>query len=119
MKYVIHDGALRPWAEVAALRRARARSSLPAPYVIGDHLDDVQNPADGKIYESKSNYYRAVKEAGCEIVGNEAQKMVETHSEPRSNVATSEIGEALRKVKEGYKPAPLETDPELEKIAHG
>jgi len=48
-----------------------ARSDLPAPMIISDHLDYVQNPVNGKTYSSKSKYYKAVREAGCEILGNE------------------------------------------------
>lgn len=48
-----------------------ARSDLPAPMVISDGMGDVWNPADGKTYDSKSSYYRAVRDAGCVIVGNE------------------------------------------------
>jgi hypothetical protein len=44
--------------------------------IISDHLDGVKNAVDGKTYDSKSEYYQAVKAAGCEIVGNEAQNMV-------------------------------------------
>lgn len=121
MKYIFEQGELRPWPEVAQRRRLRALgalSSLPAPYVISDHLDDVQNPADGKIYDSKSEYYRAVKNAGCEIVGNEAEKLMESPA-ARSDVQSDEIGAALHKVKQGYKPDLGAPDPELEKIAHG
>jgi hypothetical protein len=122
MKYVWVDNKLRPWPLVAAARRERARSSLPAPMIISDHLDDVKNPVDGKTYDSKSAYYQTVKAAGCEIVGNEAEKMVAT-SDKRSNVGREEIKEALHKVKQGYKPAPLEqaTEAELEVsgIDHG
>lgn len=39
--------------------------------VISDTLDGVMNPADGRRYDSKSAYARAVRAAGCEIVGNE------------------------------------------------
>lgn len=101
------DGKLRPWADVAARRRERARSSLPCPSIISDHLDGVKNPVDGKRYDSKSSYYQAVKDAGCEIVGNKAEKMV---AEARSDVAGSEIGDALHKVKDGYRPPPLESE---------
>ena len=122
MKYVWFEDGLRSWPEVAARRRERARSSLPAPMIISDHLDGVKNPVDGKTYDSKSAYYQTVKAAGCEIVGNEAEKMV-APSDKRSNVGREEIREALHKVKQGYKPAPLEqaTKAELEVsgIDHG
>jgi hypothetical protein len=149
MRYVMHEGQLLPWPQVAARRRERAviaamkrtgldvvewcdeaveelaraaisaadgvHSDLPAPSIIRDSLDNVKNPVDGKAYDSKSAYYAAVKAAGCEIVGNEAEKMVGNPA-PRSDVGREEVREALAKVKQGYKPAPLEpaTKDELE-----
>jgi hypothetical protein len=105
-RFVISDGALRPWPEVASRRRARAlasRSELPAPMIIRDELSGVVNPCDGKRYDSKSAYYRAVKEAGCVIVGNEAEKMMSA-PRARSNVSRDEIAEAVQKVEQGYSP---------------
>lgn len=100
---------LVPWPQVAAARRERteaARSGLPAPMIIRDHLDGVQNPCDGKTYDSKSAYYRAVRDAGCEIVGNEAEKIAAntTASAPPA-VTRAEVAEAIRKVADGYKPS--------------
>jgi hypothetical protein len=117
VKYVFHDGKVRPWPEAAAMRRPPARSELACPYVVGDRLDDVLCPADGKRYDSKSKYYLAVKAAGCEIVGNEAAKMVEMGQKARSCVQRDEVGDALAKVKQGYTPGPLEmADPEIAKM---
>lgn len=48
------------------------RADLPSPRLIRDGLEDVWNPVNGKIYDSKSAYYRAVKDAGCEIAGNDS-----------------------------------------------
>jgi hypothetical protein len=42
-----------------------------APSIRPDGMADLRNMADGKMYDSKSAYYAAVKAAGCEIVGNE------------------------------------------------
>jgi hypothetical protein len=44
--------------------------------IISDDLGTkgVKNPADGKVYDSKSAYYKAVKANGYEIVGNEKLK---------------------------------------------
>lgn len=50
----------------------KARSDLPRPYLRPDGMSDVWNPVDGRHYDSKSAYERAVKAAGCEIVGNDA-----------------------------------------------
>jgi len=49
-----------------------ARSHLPAPRIRPDGMSSTWNPVNGKHYESKSAYERAVKDAGCEIVGNDA-----------------------------------------------
>jgi hypothetical protein len=48
------------------------RSRLAAPYVVRASLDYVRNPVDGKPYTCRHAYERAVKAAGCEIVGSEA-----------------------------------------------
>ena len=49
--------------------RTVARSyAVPTPRIISDYLPDVVNPIDGKPYDSKSAYYRKVKDEGCEIV---------------------------------------------------
>jgi hypothetical protein len=101
---VMFEGRLVPWPEVARNRRENAaKSLLPAPNIIRDALDNVQNPVNGRLYDSKSAYYQAVRKAGCEIVGNEAEKMV-APSSARSLVGRDEVGMALHKVKQGYKP---------------
>lgn len=58
------------------------------------------NPADGQRYSSKSAYYKAVRRAGCEIVGNEKQ----TQRLPELGDPTPDIIDAMHKVKQGYKP---------------
>lgn len=106
-KFVLVGDRLVPWPKVAAARRERAeaaRSGLSAPMIISDHLDGVQNPCDGKTYDSKSAYYRAVKDAGCEIVGNEAEKIASSISPVRSEVTQDDVATAVRKVEAGYKP---------------
>lgn len=71
----IWSGELQKWCEPAEAFAARprhdTRSSLPSPNIISDSLPDIVNHADGRIYDSKSNYYAAVKAAGCEVVGND------------------------------------------------
>jgi hypothetical protein len=52
-------------------RKEVARSHLPSPMIRPDGMGDVWNPVDGKRYDSKSQYERAVKDAGCEIVGDD------------------------------------------------
>jgi len=74
------------------------RSSLPAPMLISDHLDYIQNPANGQTYTSKSAYYKAVRAAGCEIVGNDKSKPA-----PRKQIddPTADIKQAIEQVKSG------------------
>jgi hypothetical protein len=64
----------------------KARS---APNVINDTMQHTLNPVDGKMYDSKAKYYRKVREAGCEIVGNDS-----SISKPR---ADRELSVAERK----------------------
>lgn len=39
--------------------------------IISDGMNATLNPANGRTYDSKSAYYKAVRAAGCEIIGNE------------------------------------------------
>ncbi|MDB5441093.1 MAG: hypothetical protein JWM33_3520 [Caulobacteraceae bacterium] len=41
------------------------------PAIRTDGMAETWNPADGRTYDSRSAYERAVKAAGCEIVGND------------------------------------------------
>ena len=70
MRYVWRDGQLIP--KHLAPRWVPPRSHLAAPYIRSDGMDATLNHADGQLYDSKSAYERAVKAAGCEIVGNDS-----------------------------------------------
>jgi hypothetical protein len=61
----------RPWPDNCRPERIMARSDLPAPYTRSDGMSDTWNPVDGNYYDTRSGYERAVKQAGCEIVGND------------------------------------------------
>lgn len=68
-----------PWPQACAghFRNYQAkRSKLASPAFISDDLgsNGLLNHADGRMYTSKAAYVRAVKAAGCEIVGNEKLK---------------------------------------------
>lgn len=41
---------------------------------LGEGVQGVFNPADGKTYDSRSAYYKAVKDKGLVIVGDDAPK---------------------------------------------
>lgn len=62
---------------------------------LGEGVQGVLNHADGKKYDSKSSYYKAVKAAGCEVVGNDAP--TEGRKEIRGNFDVSkELKQALQ-----------------------
>ena len=65
----IHDVAAWPGPCLEQFRKAR--SSLPMPAIRSDGMAPIMNHANGLIYDSRSAYERGVKEAGCEIVGND------------------------------------------------
>lgn len=53
------------------VRQNTKRSELPMPYIRTDGMDAILNHADGQMYDSRSSYERAVKNAGCVIVGDD------------------------------------------------
>ena len=57
---------------IEAVRKAN-KSFKPKPvksvhHIISDELGGIVNPADGKHYDSKSKYYKAVKASGSHVV---------------------------------------------------
>jgi hypothetical protein len=75
MRWIMSRGELLTpdeyYKKQAALRE-RVKSKLPAPMIISDTMAEIKNPIDGKPYTSKQAYYKTVKEAGCEIMGNDS-----------------------------------------------
>ena len=72
------------------------RSALGVPYIRGDGMGETWNPVDGKHYDSRSAYERAVKDAGCQIVGTDSA--LERPYVPEKPVdATPDIINAIRK----------------------
>lgn len=59
------------WPRECIPQTESKRSPLGVPYIRSDGMSPIMNHADGKLYDSKSAYYAAVKAAGCEIIGNE------------------------------------------------
>lgn len=64
-----------------------------APMYISGHLDYVMNHADGKIYTDKAAYYRAVRAAGCEVIGDE--KMPEPQAPATVPNVEQDIADAM------------------------
>lgn len=68
--YVLRDGILVDKADAAPLHREPSR----APGYISDHMNPTQHMANGRFYDSKSEFRKATRAAGCIEVGNERLK---------------------------------------------
>lgn len=66
-----------------------------APFVRVDGMATTWNPADGRTYDSRSAYERAVKAAGCEIVGNDRAFAEPTRPQHRMTDLRPSIRRAL------------------------
>jgi len=79
----------------------RARSDLPMPAIRADGMDPTMNHANGLLYDSRSAYERAVKDAGCVIVGNDT---MDAPREPTPDVRDmkQDIKTAIEQVEAGY-----------------
>jgi hypothetical protein len=44
---------------------------MKGPYVISDHMEPTKHHATGKVHDSKSQFRRDTKAAGCVEIGNE------------------------------------------------
>jgi hypothetical protein len=102
--WVYRDGRLVEKHGPDDVRPERARSDLPTPMYISDHLPDLIGPG-GRPYSSKSELRREYRARGLVELGNDAPT---TPQDNRKRVTKAEIGEAYRKVASGYKPAPIE-----------
>lgn len=60
---------VREWPEGCAAHYGEAPRQ--ATYVRPDGMDPIQSMVSGKMHDSRSAYYREVRQAGCEIVGND------------------------------------------------
>ena len=76
----------KPWPHncISHFGAPPERSHLPAPMQIRDCMDHVLNHAEGRMYDSQRAYEKAVRAAGCEIVGNEnLAKHITPYEAPR------------------------------------
>lgn len=60
-------------------------------YVISDGMNSILNHADGKIYDSKSSYYKALKQSGHVIVesGMDKPREIRGNLDPRKDIASA------------------------------
>jgi hypothetical protein len=85
-----------------------SRSDFVAAPMLNLDTMEMRSMADGKVYTSKSHYRASLKAHGYREVGNEiAAHVAEATAErPRPPIQT-DLVDAYKKVREGYKPAPV------------
>lgn len=54
-----------------------------AHYVISDSMDSTRHMANGRYYDSKSEFRKATKAAGCIEVGNETAALLRPRQMPK------------------------------------
>jgi hypothetical protein len=55
-------------------------SYQPPRKQVTQYLDDVKNPIDGKVYDSKPEYYKTIRKAGCHIKEGEVKRQSADHN---------------------------------------
>lgn len=96
--YVYVNGeVVEKWGDkhLASLREVQ-RSTLSAPSIRTDGMEAIVNHADGRVYDSKSAYYGAVKAAGCEIVGNDSKWKTGAHPGKKVTGIGADLARQLR-----------------------
>lgn len=63
-----------------------------APMIRPDGMDPIQSMVSGKVHDSRSNYYREVRQAGCEIVGDDRAGFG-----PRPEYRPQGVGESIKR----------------------
>lgn len=94
-----------PWpADCAGHFRSGAdnRSDFAAPMIIRDDMPAVKSMASGKMYDSKSAIRAEYKARGLVEIGND---MPDVKQPERPKITKEEIGAAIQKVRDGYRPA--------------
>lgn len=72
-RWIHYQGRLMTPEEYDAAKYEEIKHSTSGrgPMIISDNIPDLMNHADGKRYSSKRGLEKAVRAAGCEIVGND------------------------------------------------
>lgn len=91
--YVMRGGELVP---------KRTAAPLPhGPILIRDAIDPLWHPANGKHYDSKSQFRRATKAHGCDEIGNDKRAPQQTWN----GVSRADVAQAIGMVQQGYRPS--------------
>lgn len=72
---------------------------IEAPYIRTDEMPAIQSNADNKFYDSKSKYYKSIRDLGLEIAGG-TKRVADTPSVPWLQKGDDEYVRDLKKAKE-------------------
>jgi len=97
MRWIWHPVEKRLVPADEYVRPQTARSDLPAPTIIADHMKPVQSMLDGKMYDSKSALRGTYKAAGVEELGNDAPTTWK-RPEPDKKAIEETVGKSLAHV---------------------
>ncbi len=89
------------WPQECMEQFRKARSALPMPAIRSDGMDAIVNHANGLTYDSRSAYERAVKDAGCVILGNDVPD-TPSPDVPDVKDMAQDIKTAIEQVEAGY-----------------
>jgi hypothetical protein len=68
--------------------------------LVRDQMDELRHPITGEYFDSKSTFREATRRNGGIELGSDIQNAKPTSDQ----VSSADVGEAIRKVKSGYKP---------------
>lgn len=113
--WVFRDGKLIPKHEAVAQRMkavAHAKSAHPAPAIRSDQIE-IKSMIDGRMYDSKSAYYKHVEKSGHFINDDKtppspAPPVLERNPEAHKKNVIGDIVEAFQKHEQGWQEPPLE-----------
>lgn len=76
------------------------RPKPKGPIILGDSIPDsngrdVWNPADGRTYSSKSEFYAATKRAGGTVIGNDRIPRHRGKAGPKKGEVANEVKRAI------------------------
>lgn len=96
MRYFWKDGA---WVPGWVVRAERAPHSL---HIIGDEMEPLQHPVSGQTVDSKSQFRRMTRDAGCVELGNDAPAA--PAAPERDASVRDDVHRAWLKLEQGYRP---------------
>lgn len=99
MRWVYRNG------ELVEKHLAEPKGTSYVKGIISDSIPDMVHPANGKRYDSKSNFRKVTKAYGFQEVGNEKQV---DRRRPVHQDFNRDVVEAVRKIKAGYRPGQSE-----------